>query len=432
VVWPQVLIGIVGVLGLAGLVLTLRWHWIAPGRERVPVHDLRFLYRTIQLIYSASLPDSMELVMRELTRHLAADLGQVFLLDDDELLQLSVSVGSSSPQKPLSNWEFTLPHLALAADEPIVMPDLRRWPQLRSFIPTAELTSTLWLPLKASGRAVGVLGLGSRQSHAFDTATVAMVSAVASYLATTAENHRLRKQVQQERTLRQTLQRYVSPRLVTSVQQGQELQHQETTDADRRISVLFADVRSFTPLMEKADPNAVMQVLNEYFLRMSQIIQANGGIVDEFAGDQIVASFDRTSPRVNNAYYAVRAGVEMLAALRTLQKQWQEQRLPVFDIGIGISTGRVTRGSIGSQERKALIALGSILNIASRAEEMNKAFGTHLIITQSTFEHVAEWIEYDALGRHELQGISEPIPLYSVRGVRNIYRPETRAAYDPS
>jgi len=217
-VWPQVLIGIVGVLGMAGLVLALRWHGIMLGQERVPVHDLRFLYRTIQLTHSASLPDSMELVMRELTRHLAADLGQVFLLDDDELLQLSVSVGSSSPQKPLSNWEFTLPHLALAADEPIIMQDLRHWPQLRSFIPTAELASTLWLPLKASGRAVGVLGLGSRQPHAFDTTTVAMVGAVASYLATAAENHRLRRQVQQERTWRQTLQRYVSPRLVTSVQ----------------------------------------------------------------------------------------------------------------------------------------------------------------------------------------------------------------------
>jgi len=234
----------------------------------------------------------------------------------------------------------------------------------------------------------------------------------------------------QEQELRQTLQRYVSPRLVTTFQHGPAPHPQEIIDASGRMSVLFADVRNFTPLMEKADPNAVMQVLNEYFLRMSQIIQANGGVVDEFAGDQIVASFDRTSPRVNDAYRAVRAGVEMLAGLKTLQQRWRRRGLPTFDIGIGISTGAVTRGSIGSKERKALIALGSILNIASRAEGMNKKFGTHLIITQSTFEQVADLIEYDALGAHELQGISKPVPLYSVRGLRNNHLTEARASYD--
>jgi adenylate cyclase len=183
--------------------------------------------------------------------------------------------------------------------------------------------------------------------------------------------------------------------------------------------------------MEKADPNAVMQVLNEYFLRMSQIIQANGGMVDEFAGDQIVASFDRTSPRINDAYRAVRAGVEMLTALKTLQKRWRERGQPTFEIGIGICTGVVTRGSIGSQERKALIALGSILNIASRAEEMNKKLGTCLIITQSTFEQVASLIEYDALGAHELEGISKPIPLYAVRSMKDNYQSDAEVSHDP-
>jgi adenylate cyclase len=202
-------------------------------------------------------------------------------------------------------------------------------------------------------------------------------------------------------------------------------------DAERQISVLFADVRGFTSLMEKADPGAVLQVLNEYFLHMSQIIQANGGIVDEFAGDQIVASFDRPSPHVNDAYRAVRAGVEMLTALRTLQKRWRDRGLPTFDIGIGISTGSVTRGCIGSHERKALVALGSILNVASRAEDMNKEFGTHLIITQSTFEQVTDRIEYHALGSQTLQGISEPVPLYSVQGMKNNHWPETKVSHDP-
>ncbi len=407
------------------------WPRMAIGRRHLLARDACFLHHVAQFINKAcSLDSTLKWVVRALMEHLAVDMGRIFLLDDDELLQLAVSVGSSVPQRPLPNWEFTLPDLVLAADKPLLTPDLRQWPQLRAFISAPELTSTLWLPLKTGGRSVGALGLGSRRPGAFDELTVTMVEMVASYLATAVENFRLRRQVIQERELRQTLQQYVSPRLVTTFQQGSVSQPQEITDASGRISVLFADVRNFTPLMEKADPDAVMLVLNEYFLRMSQIIQVNGGVVDEFTGDEIVASFDRASPRVNDAYRAVCAGLEMLDGLKVLQKRWQRRGLPTFDIGIGISTGALTRGSIGSKERKALIALGSILNIASRAEAMNKKLGTHLIITQSTFEQVADLIEYDALGAHELQGISEPVPLYSAQGLKNNHLPEIKASYD--
>lgn len=407
------------------------WQRMAIGQRRRLARDARFLYHVVQLINTASsLDGTLEHVVRELMEHLAVDMGRVFLLDDEEMLQLAVSVGLPTPQNPLPHWAFTLPDLVLAADRPLVTPDLRRWPQLRSFIPVTELASVLWLPLKTGGRAVGALGLGSHRPDAFHQDTITMVTAVASYLATAVENFRLRQQVSQEKELRQVLQRYVSPRLVTTFPRDSVHHPREIIDASRRMSVLFADVRNFTPLMEQADPDAVMRVLNEYFLRMSQIIQANGGVVDEFAGDEIVASFDRTSPRINDAHRAVRAGLEMLTGLKTLQQRWQRRELPIFDIGIGISTGAVTRGSIGSQERKAIIALGSILNIASRAEGMNKKFGTHLIITQSTFDQVANLVEHDALGAHKLQGISQPVSLYSVRGLKHNDLPGTRTFYD--
>lgn len=406
-----------------------RWQRIVAGRRYALAQDARFMYRATQIINQAPLLDgALEHLVRELTEHLTVDMGQVFLLDDKEMLQLAVSVGSFTPS-PLPNWAFTLPDLVLAAGKPLLTPDLRRWPQLQSFAAT-ELASLLWLPLKTAGRAVGVLELGSRRPDAFSQDTITMLTAVASYLATAVENFYLRQQVSQEKELRRAIQRYVSPRLVTTFQRGSAPHPQEIIDASPRMSVLFADVRSFTPLMEKTEPNAVMRVLNEYFLRMSQVIKANGGVVDEFAGDEIVASFDRTSPRINDAYRAVQAGLEMLASLKRLQQRWQKRELPTFDIGIGISTGAVTRGSIGSQERKALIALGSILNIASRAEAMNKKFHTHLIITQSTFEQVAHLIEYDSLGEHKLQGISRPVPLYSVRGIKNNYLPEKKTSYD--
>jgi class 3 adenylate cyclase len=407
------------------------WRRFVRGRWYTLARDACFLHHVAQIINTVSSLDRvLEHVVRELVKHLAVDTGQVFLLDDEKVLQLAVSVGSLAQPSPLPNWAFTLPDLVLAVDKPLVTSDLRQWPQLRSFISPADIASALWLPLKTGGQTVGVLGLGSRRPAAFCQQAINVVTTVTSHLATAVENFFLRQRVVQERELRRALQRYVSPRLVTTYKQGPLSQPQEIIDASTRMSVLFADVRSFTPLMEQANPDAVMRVLNEYFLRMSQIIQANGGVVDEFAGDEIVASFDRISPRINDAYRAVQAGVEMLISLKTLQRRWQERELPTFDIGIGISTGAVTRGSIGSQERKALIALGSILNIASRAEAMNKKFGTHLIITQSTFEQVADLIEYDAMGAHNLQGISRPVPLYSVRNTKSNHRSESKTPYD--
>ena len=408
----------------------LWWQQIVNGRRHKLLHGTRFLSHAAQLINNTALLDDMlEKMLSELVEYLAMDMGQVFLLSEEGMLQLAVSIGLSVQQDPLPKWAFTMPQIVLDTEQPIITPDLRRWPQLKSFISATELTSTLWLPLKTGGHVLGTLGLGSCQPKAFHKEIIVMVTTVASYLATAVENFNLRQQITQEKELRQALQRYVSPRLMTTFRHGSSPQFQESIDASSRMTVLFADVRNFTPLMEQTEPDTVMQVLNEYFLRMNQIIKANGGVVDEFAGDEIVASFDHASPRVNDAYRAVRAGIEMLAGLKTLQRRWQKRELPTFDIGIGISTGGVIRGSIGSTERKALIALGSILNIASRAEGMNKKLGTQLILTQSTFEHVSHLIEYDALGEHKLQGISQPVPLYSVRGLKNHHSSE-KVSYD--
>jgi class 3 adenylate cyclase len=409
------------------------WQAVFTARGRRLARDIRFLYHVTQLINRAtSVKVMLNQVLEQVATHLSVDLGRIFLLNENDTLQLITSTSPILSQEALPNWEFTLPHLTLAADKPLIISDLTQWPQLRSFVSATHLASVLWLPLKTGGEAVGALGLGSHRSDAFDEEVIAVVSAVACHLATGVENLRLRQQMRREKELRQTLERYVSPRLVTSFQRQPPSEPQEIIDASDRITVLFADVRNYTPLMEQTNPNAVMQVLNEYFLRMSQIIQSHGGVVDEFVGDEIVASFDHASPRINDAYRAIRAGVEMLNSLETLRRRWEKRGLPSFDIGIGISTGAVTRGSIGSAERKALIALGPILNIASRAQSKNKEFGTHLIITQSTFEQVADLIEYKPLGVHQLQGISQPMPLYSVQRVRNNHRTEPKATYDPN
>ncbi|MEA3459170.1 MAG: adenylate/guanylate cyclase domain-containing protein [Chloroflexota bacterium] len=226
----------------------------------------------------------------------------------------------------------------------------------------------------------------------------------------------LRVNVKAEEKLRTALQKYVSPRVLQMIMEGEGMPG--LIGEERRATVLFADIRGFTKLVETAEPRTVVRVLNEYFFRMTDIISSYQGIVDEFAGDEILASFDVTFSGENDAKRAVIAAVEMLARLKGLQEEWKRQGLPTFDIGIGISTGTVTRGSIGSRERMALISTGNILNIASRGQELTKKFEMNLIITQSTFEQVKDIIAYQELGPVKLDGVSKPVPLFGVYGLK--------------
>ena len=217
-----------------------------------------------------------------------------------------------------------------------------------------------------------------------------------------------------EATLRGQLQRYVSPHLVDHALANPALV--ELPGNGRDATVLFADVAGFTRLIESAPPQVVISLLDEYFNEMVELIYRHGGTVEQLIGDEIVALFGGPDTRDDAAVAAVQAALEMVAAVVRLNARWTAEGRPTFDIGVGIASGRVMAGTIGSERRRELIVVGRPMIAAARIQRMTRLFGAHIIADEATFGRVRGLVRYRELGTPRLKGIRGRQLLYEVLG----------------
>jgi class 3 adenylate cyclase len=220
--------------------------------------------------------------------------------------------------------------------------------------------------------------------------------------------------VAREAALRAQLQRYVSPRLADiAVAEGALL---ATPGEWREATVLFADIRGYTRLIESARAPVTIRLLDEYFNAMVEIIFGHHGTVEQLIGDEIVALFGLTEAEGDPAGRAVGAAVDMIEGVKALAAQWARAGLPTFDIGVGISSGKVVAGTIGSERRRELIVLGRPMIAAARIQRMTRLFGAHIIASQETFGLVSDRVRYRELGTPRLKGIKHRLALYEILG----------------
>ncbi|MBI2058829.1 MAG: HAMP domain-containing protein [Nitrospirae bacterium] len=150
------------------------------------------------------------------------------------------------------------------------------------------------------------------------------------------------------------------------------------------ITVLFSDIRNFTPLSESMDAPRLVGLLNRYFTRMVEVIHAHGGIVDKFIGDAIMAIYGAPLPKPDHAERAVQTAVDMIAALKELNAHLNGDGLPTLRIGVGIATGPVVAGSIGSQDRMQYTVIGDDVILAWRLQDLTKALKAQILISSRT------------------------------------------------
>jgi class 3 adenylate cyclase len=222
--------------------------------------------------------------------------------------------------------------------------------------------------------------------------------------------------VAREAALRAQLQRYVSPRLVDLAVANPSLL--ELPGDWREATVLFADIRGFTRMIERTPAPTVMQLLNEYFTAMIDVIFRHQGTVEQLIGDEIVALFGVPEGAADAPARAVRAALDMVAAVRELAARWAAAGLPVFDIGVGISSGTVMAGTIGSDRRRELIVVGRAMIAAARIQRMTRLFDAHIIAAEETFKQVDGLVRYRELGTPRLKGIKDRQALYEILGYR--------------
>ncbi len=219
-----------------------------------------------------------------------------------------------------------------------------------------------------------------------------------------------------EAAVRTQLERYVSPRLVDLAIANPGML--DLPGSWREATVLFADIRGFTRLIESTPAPVVIRLLNEYFTEMIAIIFRHQGTVEQLVGDEIVALFGVPEPGPDVPLRAVRAAVDMVAAVRRLSAAWLAEGLPAFDIGVGISSGRVMAGTIGSDRRRELIVVGRAVVAAARIQRMTRLFDAHIILGEETFRQVGDVVDYRELGTPRLKGIRQRLTLYEILGLR--------------
>ncbi len=184
------------------------------------------------------------------------------------------------------------------------------------------------------------------------------------------------------------------------------------------VVVFFSDIRGFTAFSEKRSPEEVVEMLNEYFEVMVGIINKQGGVVDKFIGDAIMAVWGAPKGTDKDAHNATMACIQMRVALVELNDKRKARGQPPLAMGIGLHAGSVISGTIGSTERMEYTVIGNTVNTGSRIEASTKAFGSDLLISEEVVKQIGDAFIVELAGAAEVKGRSEPLKMFKVRGYK--------------
>lgn len=217
--------------------------------------------------------------------------------------------------------------------------------------------------------------------------------------------------------LKQSFQRYVGAQIVDKIVESSE---PVNLSGERKpVSILLSDIRGFTALSERLEAEELVRFLNTYFSAMIEIIFEYEGTLDKFMGDAILALFGAPLSHDDDPLRAVKAAIAMQAKLSELNEVWSVGYANSVKIGIGISTGEVIAGNIGSEKRLEYTAIGEDVNYAQRIEALTKEFPADVLISEATYKQVERHVIAEKFGPIEIRGKRAPITVYGVRGLRN-------------
>ena len=274
--------------------------------------------------------------------------------------------------------------------------------------------SALAVPLVRRGQLLGVLTLDNvHRPHAFSSEDMDLVMGVGMHMAAALENLRLYQDVEGERRARERVSRYLSPNLVERVVQGDGGIHLGGEKAD--ITVLFADLRGFTPLAETMPPDEVVVMLNEFFELAVDLIFKFGGTLDKFIGDAVMAFWGVPVRRVIDPHLTVLTALKMQAELHCLNDRRRKLGKAPLGLGVGIHTGAAVAGNIGTAQRMDYTVIGDSVNLASRIQDL--APPGQVVISAATRERMGELLVVTPLGGVEIRGRKDQVELFQVHGM---------------
>jgi len=347
-------------------------------------------------------------VMGAVFEHIPADRGFLMLLDEDGNLKPRVVHHRHGDDEKITISK-TIADRVVQDRVAILTSDAQVDPRFATgdSIRFHGIRSAMCAPLWKGDEVIGIIHVDSpMQTKTFTPADLELLSALSNYAAVAIQQASLNKKIQQEKVARERLEKYFSPSIATRILSEGEKEAQEL-----EASVLFADIVGFTRLAERMDAPSVARLLNEYFSRMSEPIFEADGTLDKFIGDCIMAVFGAPYPQPDHALLAVRVALEMRQRLNELNAE--RGGTASISMRMGINSGLVVSGPIGSVKRKEITVLGDTVNIASRIESMVAEAG-QIVIGERTYELVKDKMETRDLGTVALKGRKESVRVYEV------------------
>jgi len=273
------------------------------------------------------------------------------------------------------------------------------------------MRSAMVAPLLGATRLFGLIYVDNpRQTKAFTQEELNVFALVASQAGASLDSAYAYEQLAEGAVQRSALERFLSPDVVQMIAEnpgGVRL-----GGVNQKVSIMFADIRGFTPLSEKMQPEKIVEILNEYFTRVTDVIFDNGGMLDKYIGDAVMAVFGAPISKGNDAANAVKAAIELQRLLVEMNRDAVARGWPEIEVGIGINTGIVTAGNIGSPRRLDYTVIGDAVNTASRL--MSNAKGFQIIISESTEADIGKKWKREQMPPLTVKGRKQQVNVFEV------------------
>ena len=361
----------------------------------------------------------LNVVMHNATEVMKAEVSSVLLLDEDKkelIFRIALGEKGEKVKKIKLKVGEGIAGWVAKTGKPIIVNDVKNEPRFNQAVDRKTGRSILCVPLYSKEKIIGVIQVINKKDHLpFTKENEELLNTFACHAAIAIENAKLYENIREEERKRGIYQRFLSPQIVDEV-----MNKAKTISLGGRrqnVTILFSDIRGFTEITEAKPPEYIVDLLNEYFGEMIDIIFKYGGTLDKFIGDGLMAVFGTPIYYKDHAKRGMAAALEMQERLKALNMRNRKRGFVEFAVGIGINTGSVIAGNIGSEKRMEYTVVGNGVNIANRLEGL--AQGGQILITESTYNELKGLkLDVEKLKQVQVRGKRGAMDIYQVKSIK--------------
>lgn len=396
-----------------------------PGEAKADISALERMNKVLFVLYEISRQlhqirdfyELLEKIMELIFMVIDADYGSVILTGDKEKDELNpVVVKYKDEKKDKKELKISRTIISRVIKDKVALltsnaMEDARLERAESLI-LHNIRSAMCVPLWRKDKIIGVIQLDSiRLDNQFTEDDLELLKAIGCQMAMVIEQANLNEKIREEEQLRSRLERFHSPQVIEMIIKGsQEKKENIMEPKDVTATVLFTDIVGFTHLSEQMEPRQVNLLLNQFFSKMTDIIFKHDGTLDKYIGDCLMAVFGAPVEKKDDAERAVLAATEMRQELAAMMENAGVERK--FDVRIGVNTGKVVAGNVGSPNRMEYTVLGDPVNVASRLESIAQT--NQILIGEETYRQVKGKFKIKKIGLKKVKGKSAEIMVYEV------------------